>query len=226
MQRFFDIIFTLVALIILVPLFISIMLLLRFTGEGEIFFEQNRIGENGNSFRLIKFATMVKNSPHIGTGTVTVKDDPRVLPVGRFLRSTKINELPQLLNILRGDMSIIGPRPQTERCFKAFPPQCQKEIMKVRPGLSGVGSIIFRNEEEMMKDRNDPNLFYDRIIMPFKGSLECWYVEKQSLKLYFQLIFLTAFVVLFRSSDVTNFFPKTLPTTPPELEGTNNAKRL
>ena len=169
---------------------------------------------------------MLKNSPNIGTGTVTLKDDPRVLTVGRFLRSTKINELPQLLNILRGDMSIIGPRPQTDRCFNAFPPQCQKEIMKVRPGLSGVGSIIFRNEEEMLKDRNDPNLFYDQIIMPFKGSLECWYVENQSLKLYFQLIFLTAFVVLFRSSDLTKFFPKTLPTEPPELKGVDNAKRI
>ena len=202
MQRFFDIILSLIALIFLAPLFIPIIFLLRFTGEGEIFFQQVRIGKNGNSFRLMKFATMLKNSPNIGTGTVTLKDDPRVLPVGRFLRSTKINELPQLFNILNGDMSIIGPRPQTERCFKAFSAQSQKEIIKVRPGLSGVGSIIFRAEEKMMNDSKDPDAFYDQVLMPYKGLLEEWYVRNQSILLYWKCILLTLWVVLRPASGI------------------------
>lgn len=122
MQRTLDILFSATALAILAPLLVLVALLLRVTGEGEVFFRQNRVGRNGRMIGLWKFATMLKNSPSIGTGTVTLKDDPRVLPIGRVLRRTKINELPQLLNILTGEMSLIGPRPQTKRCFDAFPP--------------------------------------------------------------------------------------------------------
>ena len=121
MQRILDILFAVLSLLLLSPLLIPIVILLRLTGEGEILFKQQRVGRGGNFFGLYKFATMVKDSPNLGTGTVTVKDDPRVLPIGRFLRKTKINELPQLLNILLGNMSVIGPRPQTQRCFNAFP---------------------------------------------------------------------------------------------------------
>src|SRR5690606_21086740 len=117
MQRFFDIVLASAALLVLAPLLLPITLILRFTGEGEVFYVQQRVGKNREFFGLYKFATMLKNSPNMSTGTVTVKDDPRVLPVGRFLRKTKLNELPQLFNVLKGDMSIIGPRPQTRRCF-------------------------------------------------------------------------------------------------------------
>jgi Sugar transferases involved in lipopolysaccharide synthesis len=125
MQRLFDIILSVIALAILSPLLVPVAVVLRMTGEGEVFYVQQRVGRGGRSFGLFKFATMLKNSPNLGTGTVTVRDDPRVLPVGRFLRRTKINELPQLINILKGDMSIIGPRPQTRRCFDAFPAEAQ-----------------------------------------------------------------------------------------------------
>ena len=104
MIRFFDVLISAITLLLLLPLFLLIVILLRFTGEGEIFFLQERIGKDGKKFELFKFATMLKNSPDIGTGTVTMKNDPRVLPLGRFLRKTKINELPQLLNILFGTM--------------------------------------------------------------------------------------------------------------------------
>ena len=113
MERFFDILFSGIAILILSPLFIVVILILRFTGEGEIFFLQDRIGKGGNKFKLFKFVTMIKNSPDMGTGTITIKNDPRILPFGKFLRKTKINELPQLLNIFFGDMCIIGPRPLT-----------------------------------------------------------------------------------------------------------------
>lgn len=202
MQRLLDILFSGMALLVLSPLLLPVMLILRLTGEGEVFFIQQRIGRDGQPFGLYKFATMLKNSPSIGTGTVTVKGDPRVLPFGRLLRKTKLNELPQLLNILKGDMSVIGPRPQTRRCFDAFPASSQAEIIKVRPGLSGIGSIVFRDEEELMHASKEPERFYDEVIMPYKGKLEEWYVAHQGLLTYLAAIFATAWVVLFPRSTI------------------------
>ncbi len=217
MQRLFDVVFSGVALVLLLPIFLPLVILLRFTGEGEIFFPQDRIGRRGGIFKLYKFATMLKNSPNIGTGTVTLYKDSRVLPLGGFLRATKINELPQLINIFLGDMSVIGPRPQTKRCFDAFSAQSQKEIIKVRPGLSGIGSIVFRNEEKMMLANNDPDKFYDEIIMPYKGKLEQWYVRNLSIKLYFKLILLTIHVVLFNNVKTVWVILKKLPDPPSVL---------
>jgi lipopolysaccharide/colanic/teichoic acid biosynthesis glycosyltransferase len=218
MQRYFDVVFSGMALIALLPIFLPLMLLLRLTGEGEMFFLQDRIGRKGKYFKLYKFATMLKNSPNIGTGTVTLHNDPRVLPLGGFLRKTKINELPQLINIFKGDMSVIGPRPQTQRCFDAFPTQSQKEIMKVRPGLSGIGSIVFRNEEEMMQCNNSPDKFYDEIVMPYKGKVEEWYVRNQSISLYFQLILITIYAVLFNNRKTVWTVFKKLPDPPESLK--------
>ena len=217
MQRFFDIVFSGIALVLLSPLLLPLMFILRVTGEGEIFFPQSRVGRGGKHFKLYKFATMLKDSPNMGTGTVTVKNDPRVLPMGGFLRKTKINELPQLINIFNGDMSVIGPRPQTQRCFDAFPLSSQSEIIKVRPGLSGIGSIVFRNEEEMMHANNGPDKFYDEIVMPYKGKLEEWYVRNLSIGLYFQLILITIYVVLFTSGKTVWAVLKKLPDPPKSL---------
>ncbi|KPN17065.1 sugar transferase [Xanthomonas sp. Mitacek01] len=223
MQRVLDIVFSGLALLVLSPLLVPIAIALRLSGEGEVFYVQQRIGRGGRMFGLYKFATMLKNSPNIGTGTVTVKHDPRVLPLGRFLRKTKINELPQLLNILFGDMSIIGPRPQTQRCFDAFPKRSQAEIVKVRPGLSGIGSIVFRDEEELMHASVEPERFYDEVIMPHKGELEEWYVSNQGLRTYLWSILLTVWVVLVpHSRAVSRVFP-TLPPAPIELVGNASA---
>ena len=218
MERIFDIFFSGIALVVLSPILLPLMLILRVTGEGEIFFPQNRVGLGGKYFKIFKFATMLKDSPNIGTGTVTVKNDPRILPMGEFLRKTKLNELPQLINIFNGAMSIIGPRPQTQRCFDAFPKISQNEIIKVRPGLSGIGSIIFRNEEDMMHANNDPDKFYDEIVMPYKGALEEWYVTNQNLWSYFGLIGLTVWVVLSPRSDLALKFFKGLPVRPTVLK--------
>jgi len=220
MQRLLDILFSGIALLVLSPLLVPIAIALRLTGEGEIFYVQNRIGRGGKPFGLYKFATMLKNSPSLGTGTVTVKNDPRVLPIGKFLRKTKINELPQLLNIFLGDMSLIGPRPQTQRCFNAFPAVSQAAIVKVRPGLSGIGSIVFRDEEELMHASSEPEKFYDTIIMPFKGALEEWYVANQGLRTYLVGIAATAWVVVFPASGIVwKAFPG-LPVPPSELART------
>ena len=218
MQRLFDVILSAVALLLLSPLLVPIVLALRLSGEGEVFYRQDRVGRGGRLFGLYKFATMLKDSPNIGTGTVTLKDDPRVLPLGRFLRKTKLNELPQLLNILIGDMSLIGPRPQTARCFNAFPAVSRVAITQVRPGLSGVGSIVFRDEEELMHASADPEALYDEVIMPYKGQLEEWYVSRAGFAMYLVLIALTAWVVVVPASRLFwRMFPDA-PRPPKRLQ--------
>jgi lipopolysaccharide/colanic/teichoic acid biosynthesis glycosyltransferase len=218
MQRLFDILFSAIAIAILLPLFIFVILILKVTGEGEAFFKQERIGYNNRTFFLLKFATMLKDSPHISTGTITVKDDPRVLPIGRVLRKTKINELPQLINVLIGDMSLVGPRPQTMRCFEAFPLAYQKQIVLVKPGLSGIGSIVFKSEEELMSNSLKAEQLYDELIMPYKGQLEAWFVINNNLTNYFKCILATMLVIIFSKSNIVwHVFPS-LPEPPDDLK--------
>ena len=214
MQRILDIVFAVTALILLSPVFLVTIIILSLKGDGEIFFSQPRIGRYGKQINILKFATMLKNSPNIGTGTITLKDDPRILPFGNFLRKTKINELPQLLNIIIGQMSFIGPRPQTKRCFDAFPETSQKMITLVRPGLSGVGSIYFRNEENILNDARNAQIIYNKVIMPFKGELEEWYVNNQSIRLYFKLILFTVVTVLGGLSSTEKLKLKNVPKIP------------
>ena len=161
---------------------------------------------------------MLKNSPNIGTGTVTMRGDPRVLPVGAFLRKTKINELPQLLNIFFGNMSVIGPRPLTAQTFGAYSKKTQGLVMQVRPGLSGVGSIIFRGEEDIMHDATASVEFYANVIAPYKGALEEWFVLNKSLYIYFVAILVTVWAVLIPSTKIAWSVFKDLPTPPKELK--------
>lgn len=218
MDRFFDILFSGIALVFLSPLLIPVVITLRLTGEGEVFFLQKRVGKDYKKFNLFKFATMLKNSPSMGTGTVTIKSDPRVLPVGRFLRKTKINELPQLLNIFIGDMSVIGPRPLTSETFEAYSNSTKNLIKQVRPGLSGIGSIIFRDEEEIMQGTNASVDFYNNVIAPYKGELERWFVSNKSLYIYFLAIFITAWSVLIPSTKIAWKVFKDLPEPSTELK--------
>jgi lipopolysaccharide/colanic/teichoic acid biosynthesis glycosyltransferase len=218
MERFFDVLFSGFALLVLSPFLIPIVVILKFSGEGEVFFSQKRMGKDGKLFKLFKFATMLKDSPNLGTGTVTMRDDPRVLPVGKFLRKTKINELPQIINIFIGDMSIIGPRPLTEQTFSSYSDTTQAIISQVRPGLSGVGSIIFRGEEDIMHGTTASVDFYDNSIAPFKGALEEWFVANKSLSIYFMAIFVTVWVVLFPKTKVPWIVFKGLPMPPKELK--------
>ena len=222
MIRIFDVIFSGIALVFLSPLLIPVIFLLKFSGEGEIFFLQERVGKNREMFKLYKFATMLKDSPSIGTGTVTMKNDPRILPFGAFLRKTKINELPQLLNVFLGHMSLIGPRPQAQRCFDAFPVKSQDIIVKVKPGLSGIGPIVFRGEEDILEGHSGTLEFYDNVIGPYKGDVEAWYVGSQNLIVYFSLIFITVWVVLNPKSDVIWRVFKDLPIPPDDLKNDLN----
>ena len=208
MERFFDILLSSLSLLVLSPLLLPILFILRCTGEGEVFFKQERIGRYGQTFKLFKFATMLKNSPNMGTGTLTIDNDPRVLPFGVFLRKSKINELPQLFNILKGDMSIIGPRPLTREGFDVYTNDIKNQIMQVRPGLSGIGSIVFSNEEAFLNNEENPIDFYRNIIAPFKGELEVWFVSNKTIGVYFFAIFATIWVMLFseKKNSMVNFF--------------------
>ena len=216
--RLFDLALSGMALVALSPLLIPIVLFLKFSGEGEIFFLQERVGKNTEMFKLFKFATMLKDSPSMGSGTVTMKNDPRVLPAGKFLRKTKINELPQLLNVFIGHMSLVGPRPQAPRCFDAFPVESQDIIVQVKPGLSGIGPIVFRGEEDILEGHSGTLDFYDNVIGPYKGDVEAWYVGKQGLIAYFSLILLTVWVVLFPKSNLVWRLFNDLPCPPDILK--------
>jgi len=213
LKRLLDIIVSFITLIILLPLFIPIVIALKLTAEGEVFYFQERIGLNNSRFQIWKFATMLKNSMNMGTGSITLQNDFRVTPIGKFLRKTKINELPQIINILKGDISLVGPRPLVTKTFSAYSAEVQEQIYKVKPGLTGIGSIIFRDEESIIsavKDE-DPHEFYKRVIAPYKGELEMWYQGHRTFFLDLQLIFLTAWVILFPKSRLYEKWFKDLP---------------
>jgi lipopolysaccharide/colanic/teichoic acid biosynthesis glycosyltransferase len=212
-KRLLDIIISLITLIILLPVFIPVIIILRFSAEGEVFYFQERFGINNSRFQIWKFATMLKNSMNIGTGSITLQNDPRVTIFGSFLRKTKINELPQIINILKGDISLVGPRPLVTKTFMAYSEDVQSKIYNIKPGLTGIGSIIFRDEESIIssvKDE-DPHEFYKRVIAPYKGKLEIWYQNHNSFFLDLQLIFITAWVILFPSSKLYEKWFKDLP---------------
>ena len=219
MKRLLDIVVSGLSILILSPLLLLIILILRITGEGEVFFSQERIGKGGSLFSLHKFATMLKDSPNIGTGTLTIQNDPRILPLGNFLRKSKINELPQLFNILKGDMSIVGPRPQSSRNFSAFSEDIQKNIMLVSPGLTGLGSIFFSDEEAMLTSAVNHDEFYDSVIMPYKGQLETWYVNHRTILIDLKVVYVTALKIIFPKLrlNLSKFFDG-MPNPPKELQ--------
>ena len=218
MIRMFDILFSGIGIIILFPLMLPIMIILKLTGEHDIFFKQIRIGKNEKPFIVLKFATMLRNSPNMPGGLITAPDDPRLLPLGKFLRKTKINELPQLVNILIGQMSVVGYRPFAKKHYDLYSDEIKRQISTIRPGLTGIGSIVFRNEEEILHSISNRDYFHDKIITPFKGNLECWYVQHRNIRNYFLIIFCTIFVVLNHKNNLWKNLFRTLPKIPVELE--------
>jgi len=211
-KRITDVILSSIAIILLSPILILIIVILKLTGEGEIFYLQERVGYKTKSFMIYKFATMVKNSPNIGTGDVTLRNDPRVTKAGKFLRESKLNELPQLFNIFMGDISVIGPRPLMRAGFNRYSLNFQNSVYNVKPGLTGIGSIVFRDEERILTESElTPHECYKEIILPYKGELEIWYQTNCSLFLDLQLIFMTAWVILVPNSKVYEKWFKDLP---------------
>lgn len=211
-KRFFDLICSSSTVLLLSPLLIPIMIVLKFTGEGYIWYFQERVGYKNRKFSIYKFATMLKDSPNMAGGLITLKRDPRLTPLGGFLRTTKINELPQLINIIKGDMSIVGPRPLMQKSFEQYSSDVQSVVYNVKPGLTGIGSIIFRDEEKLITKVKDAGGdawdFYAYTIYPFKGELEIWYKNHFGFWTDLKIIFLTVLVILYPENDFANqWFP-------------------
>jgi lipopolysaccharide/colanic/teichoic acid biosynthesis glycosyltransferase len=209
-KRLFDIIIASLVLIFLSPILIPCCIILLLTGEKEVFYKQKRIGYKNNPFSIWKFATMLKNSPNIGTGEITLRNDPRVTSFGKLLRITKINELPQIINVFKGDMSIVGPRPLMEVSVQLYPEEIRNKIYNCKPGMTGIGSLIFRDEEKILSAATDPKAMY-ATIYPYKGALEMWYQQNASLYTDFMIVALTGISILVPNNQLVN---KVFPTLP------------
>lgn len=217
-KQLIDTLLALIALVVLSPLLIPVCIGLLFTGEHYVFYFQRRIGYKNKYFEIWKFATMLKASPNLGTGLYTTTNDPRILPMGGFLRHAKINELPQLINILIGDMSIVGPRPLVDKTFAPYPEHVKAVIYNIKPGLTGIGSIVFRNEAQLLSEAKIPlDEFYRKNISPYKGELELWYQRHLSFYTDLKIIFLTSFALIAPQNNLVYKIFKDLPERPKEL---------
>lgn len=218
-KRVIDFILALIAMIILSPILIPIVIGLLLTGEHYVFYFQKRIGHKNKPFNIWKFATMLKASPSLGTGSITLKGDWRLTPLGKYLRGSKVNEIPQLANILKGDMSIVGPRPLMQVDFNKFSEAVQDVFYDCKPGLTGIASIIFRDEERLHSETTmDPHLFDEKYIAPYKGELEIWYQKNISFITDLKLLFCTIWVILSPESNLPYKIFKDLPAKPAILK--------
>jgi lipopolysaccharide/colanic/teichoic acid biosynthesis glycosyltransferase len=186
MKRLFDLLFSLTGLLLLQPLFVAIAILIKIESAGPVFFRQERIGKNFRRFIIYKFRTMVVGAEKKGL-RITSGGDDRVTRIGRVLRKLKIDELPQLINVLKGDMSLVGPRPEVEEYVKLYEKD-YVEILKRRPGITDVSSIIFREEEAVLKNQVDPEWYYKKILLPEKIRLAKEYIDNSSFLYDFKLV--------------------------------------
>lgn len=190
MKRVFDICFSSIGLLILSPLFIAVVLLIKLDSEGPAFFRQERVGKNFKPFRICKFRTMIEGAEKKGT-LITVDGDRRITKIGKFLRKYKIDELPQLFNVLKGEMSFVGPRPEVQKYVQLFESDYRKLLM-VRPGITDPASITYSNEENVLFSSKCGEEYYKERILPEKIKLSLRYAEKHNvitdLKLIFQTI--------------------------------------
>jgi lipopolysaccharide/colanic/teichoic acid biosynthesis glycosyltransferase len=188
-KRIFDVAASIIGLIVLFPFFIIIAILIKLNDKGPIFYKQKRIGQNFKPFELLKFRTMVVNADKMGPA-VTKDGDPRITKIGKFLRKTKLDELPQLWNVIRGDMSIVGPRPEVEKYIQYYEND-YKEILKVKPGITDYATIKFRNEEEILSKYDDTESAYIKYVLPEKIKLYKTYIKEISLLTDLKIIFWT-----------------------------------
>lgn len=189
MKRFFDFIFAILFMIILLPILLIIAIAILLESKGGIFYQQIRVGKDNKNFYLQKFRTMYVNSDKKGLLTIGNKD-PRITKIGYILRKTKLDELPQLFNILKGDMSFIGPRPEIRKYVDLYTPE-QLKVLTIRPGLSDFASIAYINENEILAQSDQPEALYISTIMPAKLNLNLEYINQRNLLLDFKLAFKT-----------------------------------
>ena len=192
-KRIFDITVALIGLIILIPVFIVIAILIKLDSPGPVFFKGKRVGQYGKIFYILKFRSMVPDAPQKGA-TITCKDDPRITRIGRFLRNTKLDELPSLVNVLKGEMSLVGPRPEAPAWVERYTPQ-QQVVLTIKPGITGLAQIKYRSEEELLSKANWETEYFQ--IMHDKLNIDLHYVKNRSFILDIRILLGTV-VVLFR----------------------------
>ena len=195
-KRLFDFFGSLCGLIVLLPFLLLIALCIKFDSKGPVFFRQLRVGLNGNLFRIHKFRTMMVNSE--SSGSLTVGNDPRITKSGRFLRKSKLDELPQILDVFLGKMSLVGPRPEVKEFIDEYPEKVRKEALSVRPGITDLASIEMIDENEIIARYDSPRQAYIEIILPIKQKYYVDYVQRQSLWLDIKIIFMTFKKIIFR----------------------------
>jgi len=197
-KRLFDLVVAVLGLVLLAPLLLMVSLLIRLDSPGPVFYKGERIGKGGQPFRMYKFRSMVTNADRMGPA-LTHSGDPRITRVGRILRKWKIDEFPQLLNILRGEMSVVGPRPESPGYLRHYTPE-QRRVLQVKPGMTGLTQVRYRHEETLLGRCTSPEEDYIKKIMPQKLALDLEYLENQSLFLDIVLIMQT-FLCLFQSDE-------------------------
>jgi lipopolysaccharide/colanic/teichoic acid biosynthesis glycosyltransferase len=188
-KRVFDILFSLTGLLLALPLMLAIAVLIKLDSKGPVFYRGFRVGKDGEPFEMFKFRTMVVNADQIG-GSSTPNDDPRITQIGRFLRKQKLDELPQLINVLRGDMSVVGPRPQVQWAVDEYTVE-EEQVLSVRPGITDYASLRFSNEGEILEGSANPDKDYMEKIHPEKMRLSLEYVKNRSLLIDIKIIIQT-----------------------------------
>lgn len=192
-MRVFDFIVSLIGIIMLLPVFLFAALLVKSTSPGPILYSQKRVGRNGRLFNLYKFRSMVVNADRIGT-SVTTGRDPRITEVGKVLRKTKLDELPQIWNVLKGDMSFVGPRPDVPEIVNNYTDEMRR-ILEVRPGITSNASLYLRNEEELLSLAGEPDKVYEEIFVPAKVVLAMEHVHRKSFLFDFGILLKTVWVL-------------------------------
>lgn len=191
-KRLFDVVVAGTALLVVSPLLVLVAIAEKLTGQ-DVFFRQARAGHGGESFEVFKFTTMPKGSEKLGM--LAAADDKRPTRLGRLLRKTKINEIPQLINVVLGDMSLVGPRPLFREQVANYDEEVQRAIATLRPGVTGLGSLFFSAEDALLAGVEDKDRFYDEVVLPQKGRLELYYAENRSFLFDLEIIWLTAVAV-------------------------------
>ncbi len=195
LKRIVDCLIAGLGLIVLAPLMAVIALLIKLDSPGGVFFAHERVGRYGRKFKVLKFRTMVQDAPKRG-GAITAGHDPRITRIGRILRATKLDELPQLWNVLKGEMSLVGPRPEVEQYVQLWEPQLRELVLSVRPGITGLTQIRYRHEERLLAQQSDPEKYYREVLLPLKLASDAEYVRRRSLLLDLYLLVRT-FIALF-----------------------------
>ncbi|SFM31680.1 sugar transferase [Variovorax sp. OV329] len=198
LKRCFDLTLACGALLVLAPVMLLAALWIKMDSRGPVLFRQDRVGLNGRLFAILKFRTMVADSEPARPSGITVGADPRITRAGSLLRKYKLDELPQFINVLRGDMSVVGPRPEVPQYVATYPPETRDQVLSVRPGITDLASIAYRNESELLGSAENPEAFYVQEILPKKLDFCLQYVATRSLWLDMTIIWRTVLVILSR----------------------------